>query len=315
MIEARDVVFEYPGHRALDGVSFSLPASSITALVGPNGAGKSTLLRCLAALDEPLAGSIEVAGIDVRNDPRACHRKVGYLSDFFGLYDELAARRCLEHAARLHEAPASEIPARIQETAEFLQLEQHLDKRASELSRGLRQRLAIAQAIIHRPEVVLLDEPASGLDPDARHELSTLFLRLRDMGMTLVVSSHILAELDEYSSHMLILRDGKILEHRSLADSDPETVLLEVVFAAASDSWSEALASTPGLRELSVSDRTARFRYDPAPDARAALLRRFVEAGLGVVSFAEARKNLQEVYREEVRRERPAAAETEEASE
>ena len=151
MIAVEDVVFEYPGHRALDGVSFQVPEASITALVGPNGAGKTTLLRCLAALEEPLVGSIHIAGIDVRAEPRECHRQVGYLSDFFGLYDELPVHRCLEHMARLYGTEASEVAAAVERSAALLQLEPHLDKRARELSRGLRQRLAIAQAIIHRP--------------------------------------------------------------------------------------------------------------------------------------------------------------------
>jgi ABC-2 type transport system ATP-binding protein len=309
MITANDVVFEYPGHRALDGVSFTVPEASITALVGPNGAGKTTLLRCLAALDEPLFGSIAIAGIDVRAEPRECHRQIGYLSDFFGLYDELPAHRCLEHIARLHDIGTKEVAAAVERSACLLQLESHLDKRARELSRGLRQRLAIAQAIIHRPRVLLLDEPASGLDPEARHELSALFRSLRDEGMTLLVSSHILAELDEYSSSMLILRDGKILDYRSLEQDENTQVLLEVEFSAPIEALADRLVESGGIEQLRVEGTTARFRFTGDQEAQSALLRGWIEAGLPVCAFGETRTNLQDVYRAEVQRESSSSSE------
>ncbi|CAK0767957.1 hypothetical protein CCP3SC15_3770002 [Gammaproteobacteria bacterium] len=159
--------------RALDQVGFSVPQGSITALVGPNGAGKTTLLRCIAGLDLPLSGKIRVDGIDVLDEPRACHRRVGYLSDSFGLYDTLTVRQCLYYAAEANGVDSARLDEAVQDTAAKLGLTDRLRQRTSELSRGLRQRVAIAQAIIHRPGVVLLDEPAAGLDPEARPILLT----------------------------------------------------------------------------------------------------------------------------------------------
>jgi ABC-2 type transport system ATP-binding protein len=197
MIEVSGLVFEYPGQRALDGVSLSIQAGAITALVGPNGAGKTTLLRLIAALETPYDGQVTIDGLDTRDQPRAIHERLGYLPDFFGLYDALSVRRCLFYAARAHGIGAGEAGAAAEAAAARVGLSDRLGQAAGSLSRGLRQRLAIAQAIVHDPKVLLLDEPAAGLDPQARRDLSRLLLELRDGGMTLVVSSHILAELED----------------------------------------------------------------------------------------------------------------------
>jgi ABC-2 type transport system ATP-binding protein len=210
MISAEDVVYDYPAARALHGVSFRIDKGSVLALVGPNGAGKSTLMRCIAALDRQTGGTITVAGLDTRADPRGVHGAIGYLPDFFGLYDELSVRHALIYAARSRGVAQGAAEAAALRAAERVELSDRLDKRAGELSRGLRQRLAIAQTIVHSPAVLLLDEPAAGLDPDARRSLSDLIRKLSGEGMTILVSSHILAELEDYSTEMLMIRDGRV---------------------------------------------------------------------------------------------------------
>ena len=217
MIEIRDLVFEYPGHRALGGVSLTIARGAITALVGPNGAGKTTLLRCMAALETPYAGSVTIDGLDTREAPRAIHARLGYLPDFFGLYDALSVRRCLHYAARAHGIAVRDAAGAAQAAATRVGLTDRMEQPAGALSRGLRQRLAIAQAIVHGPKVLLLDEPAAGLDPQARRDLSQLLLALKDGGMTLVVSSHILAELEDYSDRMVIVDKGRIAGGESIA--------------------------------------------------------------------------------------------------
>ena len=224
IIEVIDLTFDYPGFRALAQVSLCIEPGTVTALVGPNGAGKTTLLRCIAALDTPLSGTVRVAGHDVYESPREVHRLMGYLSDSFGLYSELTVAQGLEYAARSQGLAAEAVAKAVQTTAERMGLGDKLQKLASTLSRGQRQRLAIGQAIIHSPQVLLLDEPASGLDPEARGALAGVFKALRAQGMTLLVSSHILAELDEYSTHMLALNQGRVLEHRALGLAVPAGV-------------------------------------------------------------------------------------------
>ncbi len=290
MIEVRDVVYEYPGKRALKGVSFHLEPGSITALVGPNGAGKTTLLRCLAALDEPFSGSVTINNIDTLENPRLIHRQIGYLSDFFGLYDNLTVEQCLTFTARIHEIPRDEIGAKVKATARRLEIGDYLNAKAGTLSRGLRQRLGIAQAIIHDPTLLLLDEPASGLDPEARSSLSKLFQSLREQGMTLIVSSHILTELEDYCTSMLLLRDGRILEHCTTrqAQQGPSQgqhpVEIRVLHGA--EGCIDFLKSREGVSGIKQEGDTIFCEVTGNPETLYALLKEGLEQGLPVFSFA-----------------------------
>lgn len=300
MIDVEDLVFDYPDLRALDGVGFSLREGSITALVGPNGAGKSTLLRCLAALARPFAGTVRVAGHDTVEAPREVHRSLGYLSDFFGLYDELTVRRSLTFMASARGVSTD----RVEPTAEALDLAAYLDAKASTLSRGLRQRLAIAMAIIHRPKVLLLDEPASGLDPEARYALGDLFKSLRDQGMTLLVSSHILAELEQYATDVLMLRDGKVLEHHPLGTGGPggKGVMLRLELAAEAPALAARLAADGEVIDPVVEGLAARFHFSGDADGRRRLLAALVAEGVPVCGLAPASGGIQEAYLERVAR-------------
>jgi len=217
MITVKELCFDYPGKRALHNVSFTIPTGSITALVGPNGAGKTTLLGCLAGLRDFSSGEIIITHnhieYKVAEEPRKVHQLCGYLSDSFGLYDELTVKQCLRYMAWSRGCPEHLVENQIQITAHKLHLEEYLNKKAGTLSRGLAQRLAIAQTIIQEPKILFLDEPASGLDPQARYELSQLLLALQKHGLTIIVSSHILSELEDYCTHMLVLDKGHILGH------------------------------------------------------------------------------------------------------
>ncbi len=298
MIKISGLIFEYPGHRALDDISLTVASGSVTALVGPNGAGKTTLLRCIAGLETPLAGSIEVAGLDVIDQPRQVHRTLGYLSDFFGLYQNLTVAQCFEYAAASQGLPEEKIPAAITTTAARLGLTGRLPQAAGSLSRGLRQRVAIGQAIIHAPQVLLLDEPASGLDPEARAALAQLFRELQAEGMTLVVSSHILAELDEYSSHMLALRAGKIFENRPLGPmaATCATRRLRLELAGGDSRLVGWLTQKPGVTVQLVGEGFAELDFAGNLATQATLLKELIDAGFPVASLSEQRENLQQSY-------------------
>jgi len=300
IIRVEGLVFEYPGLRALDDVAFSIEAGSITALVGPNGAGKTTLLRCLAGLERPLSGRIEIDGIDVLENPRECHKRVGYLSDFFGLYEDLTVRQCLRFVAESHGTPPQDAGPLVERTAADLGLQGRLDVRTGELSRGLRQRVAICQAITHVPKLLLLDEPSAGLDPEARLELALLFRMLRERGMTLLVSSHILAELEEYSSEMLILRDGRIIEQQALRGGQ-DAARMRVELAADSPTLREILAGFDSVQILQADARSAVFLIRGDRHKRHELLRMLLARGCAVCAFAEEQVNLQESYLATVR--------------
>jgi len=295
-IEVSGLLFEYPGVRALDDVSFTVDSGSVTALVGPNGAGKTTLLRCLAGLELPLEGRIEVAGVDVLEEPRAVHRRIGYLSDFYGLYDALTVRQCFAHAAAAHGVDESALERAVGRTAERLDLAGFTGRRAAELSRGQRQRVAIGQALIHDPQVLMLDEPASGLDPEARHALALLFKRLSRDGMTLLVSSHILAELDEYSTDMLVMRGGRLLEARPIAGTAPDARRVRIGFIRELADPAGALGAIAGLRVIEADARWALVEIADSDDAQGEALKALVIAGIAVGSFAPERENLHESY-------------------
>ena len=302
MIEVREVVYDYPSARALHGVSFDVQAGAVLALVGPNGAGKSTLMRCIAALDVPTEGTIRVAGLDVEADPRGVHAAIGYLPDFFGLYDELSVRRALTYAARSRGVTVRETAAAVEMAAARVQLTDRLEVRAGELSRGLKQRLAIAQTIVHQPRVLLLDEPAAGLDPEARRSLSDLILSLGRDGMTIVVSSHILAELEDYSTQMLMIRDGAVAGGGVVAagSGHPDGARVEVTFAQPPPDLAERLAAL-GVTVETVTGDTATLAL-PQGEDDSALLGKLIGAGLKVRSFQASRKTLEDAYLAEVAR-------------
>jgi ABC-2 type transport system ATP-binding protein len=304
-ITVSGVSYLYPGTRALDHVSFGIERGSVTALVGPNGAGKTTLLRCLAGLDAPLSGAIRVAGIDVLEEPRLARSRLGHLSDFFGLYDALTVRQCFTHAASTHGVAPTAVASTVAMTAERLGLAGRLENRCSELSRGLRQRVAIGQAIVHAPQVLLLDEPASGLDPEARHALANLFNGLREQGMTLVVSSHILAELDEYSTHMLVLRTGKVVEHRALGEVPADGRRVRLALANPPPRWREALRALHGVAVLELASAGAVLAVPGDAGDRARVLRDLVMAGLPVAAYFEETENLHASYLRSMQPEKP----------
>jgi ABC-2 type transport system ATP-binding protein len=233
-------------------------------------------------------------GLDVYEAPRDAHRHIGYLGDFVGLYDGLSVRRYLYHAAAAAGLPKPERRASLQRAAERLGLIDHFDALAGQLSRGQRQRLAIAQAIVHQPDLLVLDEPAAGLDPEARSRLSDLILQLRDDGMTILVSSHILAELEDYCTKMVMIDDGRLIDAAPMgarhqrfhvrlaaprADLAASVAELLGVVAVSSDDGLEAIVTLAG--------------DDPRPqDVLAAL----VSAGLPVCAFGPEQWRLQDDY-------------------
>jgi ABC-2 type transport system ATP-binding protein len=297
MISVRGLVFDYPGTRALDEVEFTLEGQTITALVGPNGAGKTTLLRCIAGLDTPYAGEIEVAGLDVLDRPRESHRCLGFLADSYGLYDDLSVEQCLLYRAAVLGLPPAERAAAVRLAAGRLAIDDRLRQKAGTLSRGLRQRLAIAQSIVHHPPVLLLDEPASGLDPEARVGLAETLLRLREEGMTIIVSSHILSELEDYSTHMLVLRGGRLVESRALGTAgDGRGASVTLRLAHADARLAALLGTEAAVGGLMVEGLTASFHFTGTIGERALLLRRLVAAELPIADFNAERESLQELY-------------------
>ena len=302
MITVTELVYEYPTTRALKGVSLHVAPQTITALVGPNGAGKTTLLRCLAALEDPYSGSVTVAGHDTRAEPRAIHALLGYLPDFFGLYDALSVRRILTYTARSRGIIPALTAIAVEKAAERVGLLDRLDARAGDLSRGLRQRLAIAQAIVHEPKVLLLDEPSAGLDPQARRDLSALMVKLKDAGMTLVVSSHILAELEDYCSEMIIIEEGMIVGGQAIKVKDVQRPRYIVEIAKARSDLKDFLNARGGVDVIEADEYHALITHPRSASARARLIRELIAAGFEVSALAESTRALEEAYFSQVGR-------------
>ena len=297
MIDVKNLIFEYPTKRVLHDIDCVIEKGSITALVGPNGAGKTTLIRCIVGLHAPYSGQVFFDGDDVHEHPRECHRRMAYLSDVFGVYDQLSVRQCLSYTARAYGVASIKIQSVVEAAAERLGLTDRLHEKSGALSRGLRQRLAIAQAIVHEPEFLVLDEPASGLDPEARHSLSQLLVNLRGGGMTLLVSSHILAELEGYCTDMLIMRDGRIIDSRQLGRGrQPEPGVCGSIWRRPTADLGALLEAQAGVSQVMVDGNVASFLFEGDLSARHGLLKNLIEDGVAIAGLSEDRVALQDAY-------------------
>lgn len=304
VITVKDLNYYYPGTKALEDVSFTINKGDITALVGPNGSGKTTMLRTLAGLDTPFSGKIEVANTNVLTDPRQAHTKIGYLSDDFGLYKDLVVKDVLEFIGGCHGLKDQALNDRIKWVTDLLRLEGVFDKKCGALSRGWRQRVGIAMSIVHKPEILLLDEPASGLDPEARAELSAVMLALQAEGITSLVSSHILAELEEYCTSMLVLRNGKIQKHVLLQEhrKTQKASLQITVLGALTEAQNKTVNDVAGQEAVEVSkdDQTTTISIvvDYDHDANHALLKKLISKKIPVCGFTLKEVTLQRLYLE-----------------
>lgn len=206
---------------AVDDIGLAAPAGQVTALVGPNGAGKTTLLLVLATLLVPDAGQIRVAGHDPVREPREVRARIGWMPDAFGTYDTLTAREVLEFVAAAYRLPRARHTTRARELLALVHLEQFADRPVHVLSRGQQQRLGLARALVHDPGVLLLDEPAAGLDPRSRIELRGILRGLAAEGRAVLVSSHVLAELEQTADRVVFVDRGRTVGEHDVADMRP----------------------------------------------------------------------------------------------
>jgi ABC-2 type transport system ATP-binding protein len=211
MINIQHIYKRYRSVHALEDLSLEIPQGAIYGLIGPNGAGKTTLLRILGALIPPTTGQVWFGNEEVTQSPSTIQRKVGYMPDFFGVYPDLTSEEYLEFYAGIHGIARRKRASVVSDLLELVDLTPKRDALVETLSRGMQQRLCLARALIHDPDVLLLDEPASGLDPRARVEFRELLRTLQGMGKTIVISSHILLELAEMCSDIAIIRAGQLV--------------------------------------------------------------------------------------------------------
>lgn len=290
---------EFGSTVAVSDVELSIERGAVLALVGPNGAGKTTLLKMICGLLPPTTGSAYVNGLDVFADPRRAQQELGFLPDFFGLYDGLKVWEYLDYFARAYRLGPEERDKRVDEVLLQVQLSDKEDADIQTLSRGMRQRLGIARTLIHQPPILLLDEPASGLDPEARHDLQSLFTALSKQGKTLVVSSHILAELEDYCTHVAILRGGRLVASGRIDDVRKGIGVQRTIRISVLDGWDKAeaiLRQDPAVTAVTSEGGAHQIQYGGDEAGLAKLLAALIQAGVPVTGFGEDRRTIEETY-------------------
>lgn len=284
---------------AVDDVDLAIAAGEIHGLIGPNGAGKTTLLRMLGTTLEPTSGRVFYDGADIWRKPAAVRAKIGFMPDFFQMYDNLRVAELLTYFGIAHGLKGSALHQRVAEVIGLIGLEEKAGALCKGLSRGMVQRLGLGRAILHRPELLLLDEPASGLDPLARKNLFDLLAQVRAEGTTIVISSHILAELSDLCTSVAIMDEGSFLESgptkeitRKIMPKRKITIRVTGGAAAAR----AVLAERPEVGELQVGESELNFIFDGADAGLAELNAALVQAQVGVVLVEEAQTSLHELY-------------------
>jgi ABC-2 type transport system ATP-binding protein len=302
IVVTRSLVKRYPGTLAVAGMDLTVDQGEIFGLVGPNGAGKSTTLRILATLLTATSGHAEVAGIDVLRNPDAARRVLGFMPDVFGVYDDMKVWEYLDFFARCYGIPGSKRRRMIGDLLDLVDLGDKRNAYVQGLSRGMQQRLCLAHTLVHDPDVLLLDEPASGLDPRARVELRELLRELRALGKTIVISSHILPELEELCTSVAIVDHGRVLAHGKVSDIEKRlrfgaVLRVRVLANEGLEAARDHFAGAPGVASTTILDDgqiEIGFRGDEAESAH--LLAAAVSAGIRVTSFARAASDLEELF-------------------
>lgn len=300
MIELIGLRKEYDDLVAVHDLTLTIPQGEIFGLIGPNGAGKTTTIRMACGLLAPTLGKALVNNIDVAQEPEKAQRSIGYLSDFFAVYEDLKVWEYLDYFAHAYKVAESEIPGRVTEVIAQVSLEVKRDSMIRGLSRGMKQRLGIARAIIHQPKVLLLDEPASGLDPKARLELRNLLRSLRDQGSTILISSHILTELEGFCTSIGIMEKGQMVRSGRIDEVTAAANLARDIrltwLGDNTDSVRAALSGNPQITALQLNGLGGTFQFTGSDDDLAALLAKLVSSGVRVKSFSEVKQTVEDLY-------------------
>jgi ABC-2 type transport system ATP-binding protein len=299
-IEVQNLHRHFGGLKAVDGVSFSIPPGQVVGFVGANGAGKTTTMRIIATLDYPNRGLVKVSGIDVVQYPALVRHRIGWMPDSFGTYDNMTVVEYLDFFARALGFRAAERAERVREVMEFTDLTPLADRLINKLSKGMGQRLCLGRALIHDPDVLILDEPAAGLDPKARVELKNLIRILAEDGKTVFISSHILSELGEMCDSLLFINRGRVIHHgsaESLKQTAGAVTLVDVQTAGDPAKIGEWALMSPHVTLKETRKRGARIEIDSVePEVIAGVLRRMVSEGIPVVEFHREERRLEDAF-------------------
>jgi ABC-2 type transport system ATP-binding protein len=299
MITVEGLTKIYGSRTALDHVSFEVPKGEIFGFVGPNGAGKTTTLRILSALLEPTSGRALVDGADVIEHPDLVHERLGYMPDFFGVYDQLTAAEYLDFYASCYRLPRARRKKIADDLLELVGLTDRRDQAVDTLSRGLKQRLCLARALVHDPAVLLLDEPASGLDPRARVEMREILKELQTMGKTIVISSHILPELTELCTMIGIIDQGRMRATGPVHEVIRQLTTgrrLRITVLGQKEEAAAVLKPLAAIHEVVMVNGSIEAQYDGDDAAAAGILQTLIAAGVKVFSFSQLEGGLEDAF-------------------
>jgi ABC-2 type transport system ATP-binding protein len=290
---------EYASLVAVNDITYAIEAGQVVGLIGPNGAGKTTLLRMLATVLPPTDGTADVCGFDLRKNPLDIRKKIGYLPDFFNLYNDLTLTECLNFFARAYGVSPAEIPAKIHQVLDYVNLLPKKDDFIRHLSRGMVQRMGLAVLLVHDPDIFLLDEPASGLDPMARIQLRDILKRLSGEGKTILISSHILTELSGFCSHIAIMNQGKLVLEGDIEHIEREMTGIGKFTLRVLDNANHAkmlIEQFPDVTLEKFSDSTFDIRVHNGPTAIADLNAHLVSNGIRVIHIGEQKTTLEDLF-------------------
>lgn len=306
IIETRDLVKRYGKFTAVSGLSVEVPEGAIYGFVGPNGAGKTTTMRVLTTLTRPSEGKAWIAGHSVTDEPRAVRRAIGYMPDEFGVYDDMRVWEYLDFFAACYDIPENERKRLIDDLLELVELTHRREDMVDKLSRGMKQRLSLARTLAHDPTVLILDEPASGLDPRARVEIRELLVELSKMGKTIFFSSHILADVSEICTHIGIVEAGEMVIQGSMDDMRAQLaphreIIVTVRDNEAAEQVKALVASLPDVMNILILESKngrARVQIDYAGDDEgvASINHKLHEAGVLVMGFTEETRDLESMF-------------------
>lgn len=301
MIEIRNLSKRYGAFHALKDISLHIEKGTVFGFVGPNGAGKSTTMSILATLMLPTSGVARVGGYDVTQHPKEVRKRIGYMPDFFGVYDQLKSTEYLHFYGASYGIPRAEREQLIPQLLELVNLSDKADTYVDSLSRGMKQRLCLARCLVHDPEVLILDEPASGLDPRARIEMREILKELKLMGKTIIISSHILPELAEMVDEIGVIEHGEMVAQGKVADIQSRLRVKKVIHIRTlerEEELAEKLRDEPFVTSVLTDNTGVHVHYGGDDAQQSALLRQVVSWEIPIVSFQEAQSNLEDVFLE-----------------
>lgn len=300
MIELIHLRKEFDDLVAVQDLNLTIRQGEIFGLIGPNGAGKTTTIRMACGLMVPTVGRALVNGVDVAEEPERAQQSIGYLSDFFAVYEDLKVWEYLDYFAHAYRVPEGDVPARVSEVITQVSLDVKRDAMIRGLSRGMKQRLGIARAIIHRPKVLLLDEPASGLDPKARLELRNLLRSLRDQGSTILISSHILTELEGFCTSIGIMEKGRMVRSGRIDEvTAAENLARDLRLSWLGDATpavQEKLLAHALVASVQLGAGAGTFQFTGSDEELATLLADLIATGVRVTTFAEVKQTVEDLY-------------------